>query len=146
MFPRIRGLRTLDLGTPGKLRDHLNALVMAGAKRATAALLVHDYQAEHEPVEHIGERLVLVDSAGAELAEVEVTDVDVVPMSAVTWEFAQAEGEGFESLEHWWLGHLGYWSELGHDDVDGDTEIVCVHFRLCGAQFVEDGIPHMTHP
>lgn len=131
MFARIRGLRTLDLGTPGELRDHLNALVTSGVKRATASVLGYDYDAEHEPVEHIGEHLVLVDSHGTAMAQVEVTDVEVVPMAAVSWDFAEAEGEGYESLEHWYDTHLQYWADLGYEDIDGNTEIVCLYFRLC---------------
>ncbi len=99
MWPRIDGLRTLELGTPGEMRDRLNALVLAGKKRATAGLLDGDYGNEGEQPEYVGERLVLVDNDGARIGEVEVTAVEIVPMRDVNWEFADSEGEGFTSVE-----------------------------------------------
>ena len=84
------------------------------------------------PVEHLGERLVLVDSDGSELAAVEVTTVDVVPLREVTWECAGArEGEGFEFREQRRVEPLRYWAKAGHDDIDGDTEIYCLCLQLC---------------
>lgn len=128
MWPRFDGLRTLELGSPGDFRDTLNALVLAGTKRATAGLLA-DYAQESEELEHVGERLVLVDSAGGRLAEVEVTSVELTPFGQVTWEFADAEGEGFRSIEHWRTGYARYWAAAGVR-VDDQTPIVCLWFRL----------------
>ncbi|TXS49177.1 ASCH domain-containing protein [Streptomyces sp. t39] len=129
MWPRIGGLRTLDLGVPGELRDRLNALVLSGAKRATAGLLEADYRAEGEEPESVGERLVLVGSEGERVAEVEVESVEVVAFGDVSWDFAQAEGEGSRSLGHWREVHIAYWRSAGHAVTDG-TDIVCVRFRL----------------
>lgn len=131
MWPRINGLRTLDLGTVGELRAWLNSLVLSGAKTATAGVLERDYRAEGEEPEVAGERLVLIDSDEAGIAEVEVTSVDIVPFASVTWEFAQAEGEGYTSLAHWRDVHLEYWKSVGQA-VEDTTDIVCVHFRLVG--------------
>lgn len=129
MWPRIDGLRTLDLGTPGGLRDRLNALVLSGAKRATAGLLDADYRADGEEPEAVGERLVLVGSVGERVAEVDVESVEAVPFRSVTWNFAQAEGEGCTSLAHWREVHLDYWRSVGHA-VDDDTDVVCVRFSV----------------
>ncbi|MEV0586494.1 ASCH domain-containing protein [Nonomuraea sp. NPDC050310] len=131
MWGRIDGLRTLDLGTPGEMRTHLNGLVLAGVKTGTSSVLEHDYRAEGEAVEHVGERLVLVDDDGGRLAEVEVTAAEVVPFAAVTWEFAESEGEGFRSVEHWGEAHRAFWTAAGYE-IDEHTEIVCVNFRLAG--------------
>ena len=38
-FLRVNGLRTIEFGTPGAMRDHLNDLIINGNKRATAGLL-----------------------------------------------------------------------------------------------------------
>ncbi|MFE3449274.1 ASCH domain-containing protein [Nonomuraea sp. NPDC059194] len=132
MWGRIDGLRTLDLGTPGDMRTQLNDLVLSGAKTGTASLLEHDYRAENEELEHVGERLVLVDDNDGRLAEVEVTAVEVVPFKAVTWKFAESEGEGFRSVEHWGEAHRRFWANAGYE-VDDTTEIVCVNFRLVGS-------------
>jgi uncharacterized protein YhfF len=131
MWPRIGGLRTLTLGTPGDLRKRLNTLVLAGVKTATAGLL-DEYAEEGEELEHVGERLVLVDDADTLVAVVEVTGVEVVRFAAVPWEFARAEGEGDRSIEEWRAGHAAYWARLGTPVTD-DSEIVCVRFRLVSA-------------
>lgn len=121
----------MALGTPGDLRRWLNDLVLCGRKHATAGLLEHDYEAESEALEHVGEHLALLDDHDAKLAEVEVTAVEVVPLREVTWQFADAEGEGFRSVTHWREIHTRYWSAQGHT-VDDDTSVVCLWFRLAG--------------
>ena len=93
-FPTVDGLRTMELGSPGGLRAHLNDCVLNGTKRATAGL-PSEYIAESEPWEHVGERLVLVDDDSKPLGVIEVTRVEETTFAEVTWEFAQAEGEGF---------------------------------------------------
>ncbi|SBT50046.1 ASCH domain-containing protein [Micromonospora auratinigra] len=132
MWPRIGGLRTLELGTPGELRANLNALVLAGVKTATAGLLTDEYAAENEELEHVGERLVLVDDQGGLVGVVEVTGVEVVRFADVTWDFARSEGEGDRSIEEWREGHCGYWARVGFP-VDDDTQVVCIRFRLVSA-------------
>ncbi|MEH1055200.1 ASCH domain-containing protein [Micromonospora sp. CPCC 206171] len=128
MWPRIGGLRTLALGTPGRMRTNLNTLVLAGVKTATAALLT-EYAEEGEELEHAGERLVLVDDADALAGIVEVTGVEVVRFADVPWNFARAEGEGDRSIEEWRAGHAAYWAHVGTPVTD-DTEIACLRFRL----------------
>ena len=130
MQARVDGLRTLQLGTPGQWRRRLNALVLAGRKQATAALLDF-YRAESEDAPHVGEHLVLVDDHGARVGEVEVTAVEIVPLRDVTRRFAETEGEGFRSVEHWRDVHVRFWKNLGHH-VDDDSEVACVNFRLLG--------------
>jgi uncharacterized protein YhfF len=132
MWPRIGGLRTLALGTPGEMRANLNALVLAGVKTATAGLLTDEYAAENEELEHVGERLVLVDDHDALLGVVEVTDVEVVRFADVSWDFARAEGEGDRSIEEWREGHRRYWTGVGFP-VDDDSPVVCIRFRLVSA-------------
>ncbi|PZF99833.1 ASCH domain-containing protein [Micromonospora deserti] len=128
MWPRIGGLRTLALGTPGELRANLNALALAGVKTATAGLLT-EYAVEGEELEHVGERLVLVDDHDQLAGVVEVTGVEVVPFAEVTWDFARSEGEGDRSVEEWRAGHAAYWARVG-TPVTGETAIVCIRFRL----------------
>ncbi|MFC3503589.1 ASCH domain-containing protein [Micromonospora krabiensis] len=128
MWPRIGGLRTLALGTPGELRADLNRLVLAGVKTATAGLL-SEYAEEGEELERIGERLALVDDDDQLVGLVQVTAVDVVPLADVDWDFARSEGEGDRSVEDWRDGHAAYWARLGTPVTD-DTEIVCLRFRL----------------
>lgn len=126
MWPRVDGLRALELGTPGGLREELNGLVLSGQKRATAGLLL-EYAQDGEALEHVGELLALLDDDGRALAAIEVTDVQVRRFADVTWEFAAAEGEGDEDLEHWRVGHQGYWAAQA-TPVDDDTQVVCLRF------------------
>ena len=128
MWPRVDGLRALELGTPGGLREELNGLVLSGRKRATAGLLL-EYAQEGEVLEHVGERLALLDDDGRAVAIVEITDVQVRRFADVPWEFAAAEGEGDEDLEKWRAGHQGYWAAQG-TPVDDDTQVVCLRFVL----------------
>ncbi|MEU8295938.1 ASCH domain-containing protein [Micromonospora sp. NPDC048909] len=136
MWPRIGGLRTLALGTPGELRTNLNALVLAGVKTATAGLLT-EYTAEGEELEQVGERLVLVDDDDQLVGVVQITGVEVVRFADVSWDFARSEGEGDRSIEDWRSGHAAYWARLG-TRVTEDTEIACLRFRLTSAD--EGGI------
>ena len=131
MWPRIGGLRTLALGTPGELRATLNTLVLAGVKTATAGL-TSEYADENEELEHPGERLALVDDHDALIGVVEVTGVEVVRFADVPWDFARSEGEGDRSIEEWREGHAAYWARQ-RTPVTDDSQIVCLRFRLLSA-------------
>jgi uncharacterized protein YhfF len=124
----IDGLRILEIGTPGEMRQRLNGLILDQRKRATAGLLL-DYVREDEELEFVGERLALVDDDQQRIAVVEVVQIDTVPFGDVSWRFAQAEGEGFESLEAWREGHQRFWTSFG-DVVDDLTPVVLLLFEL----------------
>ena len=127
-FPVINGLRALEIGTPGEMRQRLNGLILDGLKRATAGLHA-DYEREGEPLERVGERLVLVDDDGRRAGVVVVTRVETTTFAAVPWEFAQAESEGDRSIEEWRWGHLKFWTSVG-ERVTDDTAVVLVWFAL----------------
>ena len=128
-FPVINGLRAIELGTKGEFREQLNALVLSGKKLATAGILERDYQAENEPIENVGEKLVVLDNDRRQVATIKATKVEVVRFADVPDEFALAEGEGDLSGEDFKRSHLRYWSNLGLK-IDGDTEIVLLYFEL----------------
>lgn len=130
-WPRVNGLRGLELGFPGEMRARLNGLVLAGQKKATAGLL-SEYEQEGEEFEHVGEQLALLDDEGRHIATVEVTSLDVVPFIEVPWEFAAAEGEGDENLDKWRAGHRRFWAAEGNP-VQDDTPIACLRFELVSA-------------
>jgi uncharacterized protein YhfF len=129
-FPTLDGLRTMELGSPGELRTFLNDCVLNGTKRATAGLL-SEYITENEPWEHVGERMVLVDDDTRPLGIIEVTRVEETTFAAVTWAFAQAEGEGFIDLEDWRRAHRDFWATEG-EHVSDDTPVLCIYFELVG--------------
>ena len=129
MWPRAEGLRAFSFGDPGPMRERLTRLALTGTKVATAGLLQQDYLDHDEAIEIVGERQALLGDDDKITAVIEVTRVETHPMRAVPWEFARAEGEGFESIEHWRTGHASYYAK--HDiGVDGDTLFVCVWFRV----------------
>jgi len=127
-FPIVDGLRALEIGSPGPMRRRLNQLILDGHKRATAGLLI-DYVRENEELETEGERLALVDDETRRIATVVVNDVATVPFSEVPWSFAQAEGEGDESLDEWRAGNRRFWAAEG-DVVDDLTPVVLVWFDV----------------
>lgn len=139
MWPRIDGLRTMELGTPGPLRDRLNHLTLIGQKHATAGI-TEDYSAEGESLETVGERLVLVDSDGRKVGVIEITAVETEPFPSVPWSFAEAEGEGFTSIEDWREQHRQYWREANQVEVADDTPVIMLHYRLIAVE------PEARHP
>lgn len=123
-FPVLDGYRCFTMGSPGKFRDQLNHLVLHGSKRATAGLL-SEYEREEEPLEKPGEILHLLDNAGKSLGTLRVTRVEVAPFQEVPFTFAEAEGEGFVSIEHWREENLAFWEAEG-EVVGPETLVVMV--------------------
>ena len=125
-FPVVDGLRSLELGTPGPMRERLNALVLAGLKRATAGL-TSDYV--DEPFETPGERLALVDDHQRRIATVQVTAVRQTTFAEVPWSFAASEHEGDTSIEEWRAGHRAFWEGEGVAVTD-DMPVWLIYFEL----------------
>lgn len=111
------------------MRARLTALVLAGRKVATAGLWQEGYADEGEILDAVGERQVLLGNEDEPLAVIEVTRVERVPFAEVAWEFAEAEGEGFTSVEDWRDRHRAFYAQEGLT-VDDDALVVCVWFRL----------------
>lgn len=121
-------MRSAEIGTPGEMRARLNALILAGTKRATAGLLA-EYEREGEPVEHVGELLALVDDDLRRVATLRVTRVELSRFADVPDAFAIAEGEGPVTGDGFRAGHLAFWTREGETITD-DTTIVQVYFEL----------------
>jgi uncharacterized protein YhfF len=128
-FPIVNGMRTIELGPPGPLRQWLVKLVIDGKKKATAGLYESKYLAQNEPIEKVGELLSIVDDETVHLATVEVTRVERCEFGEVPWEFAKAEDEGDESIEQWREGHRKFWTSIG-EKISDDTEVVLIWFTL----------------
>jgi uncharacterized protein YhfF len=73
--------------------------------------------------------LALVDDDTRRVATVVVTEIETVPFIEVPWKFAQAEGEGDESLDEWREGHRRFWSAEG-DAIDDQTPVVLIWFEV----------------
>lgn len=128
-FPVVNGMRAIEFGTPGAMREELNTLVLLGRKKATAGTLQWDYEDQNEPVETVGERLAVLDSDGRQVATIRATKVEIRKFSEVPDEFALAEGEGDLSGDDFRVSHLRYWSKKGLTIKD-DTQIVLLYFEL----------------
>jgi uncharacterized protein YhfF len=129
MFQRINGMRTIEFGTPGPSREKLVNLVLHGEKRATAGLLTSDYEAEGEPIEHVGELLAIVDNDGTHVGTMQVTRCEVLRFADIPDEFALAEAEGDLNAADFRASHLAYWTRVG-ETVTDDTLIVTVYFDM----------------
>jgi uncharacterized protein YhfF len=111
------------------MRDRLNALVISGAKTATAGLWRAEYKAEDEDIDSVGEHQVMLGSEGEAVARVEITRVERYRFRDVPWAFALAEGEGFKSIDDWREGHASFYAREGFT-IEDDDLMVCVWFRM----------------
>jgi uncharacterized protein YhfF len=138
-FPTHNGDRTLELGNPGQMRDHLNSLVLSGQKRATTALW-EMYPEEGELLEAEGEQLWLLDSQNEAIAQIEIVRVDIRKLNQVDLDFVLAEGEGFVDVASWEQQQRAYWSATAETEmqaagfdswrVTNQTLVVCLWFKL----------------
>jgi hypothetical protein len=53
-----------------------------------------------------------------------------VPFGAVTWPFAQAEGEGFTSVENWRDRHWRLWAQHGAQVREDEVACPWLHLRV----------------
>jgi uncharacterized protein YhfF len=84
------------------------------------------YEAECDPFPNAGDRYALVDFDDEAVAVVEVVEARVVPASEIDIEFARDEGEGFETVEDWWVAHERFFER----EITPDTRIVAIRFRV----------------
>ncbi|WP_206476774.1 ASCH domain-containing protein [Microbacterium sp. KRD172] len=121
---------------PGPLRDQLVGAILSGEKTSTTSLVV-GYEREGEPLPAVGDRAIVIDSAGESVCIEEITEVRVVRLADVDLDHAVAEGEGFTTVADWRAGHEEFWrspefrEEMGNASftVDDDTQTVLVRFR-----------------
>ena len=99
--------------------------------------LVREYEVEGDALPAIGDLGIVVDSNEAPPFLIETIDVQVVPLRDVPLSHAIAEGEGFNPVEEWRVGHLRFWScsemqaELGENfAVDDNTFVVLESFTV----------------
>ena len=110
----------------------LAALVLAGTKRATAALVWYLESADR-PAPAPGALSVVTDWAGRPLCVIETVAVEVVPFDQVTADFAATEGEGDGSLDYWRRVHWDFFgrecARIGRER-STDMPVLCERFRV----------------
>ena len=131
-FPLIDGYRTVEFGNVGESRTKILDFLFNGEKRATAGLLKEDYQDENEPIEQVGEILVVVGNENEPLGKIQVTRVEIVPFGEVPTEFALAEAEGDLSGDDFRESHSKFWTECGYT-LTPETPVVLCYFELIDA-------------
>ena len=87
--------------------NELAKLVFDGKKSATAALL-WAYESERKRIPQVGDLSIVTNFSGVEVCVVETTQVDIVPFSDISAEFAATEGEGDGSLAYWRRAHEAF--------------------------------------
>src|SRR5690606_29848313 len=133
----ITGLPVSEYAFPGPLRDRLVAAILAGEKTSTTSLVV-DYEIDEESLPQVGDRAVVIDSAGEPVCIEEIVEVRVVRLADVDLEHAIAEGEGFATVADWRIGHEEFWhgadfrAAMNDENftVGDDTLAVLVRFRI----------------
>lgn len=127
-----RFYEAFGFGDSPTLADELGQLVLSGIKRATAGS-VWSYESSGKGVSKPGDLSVVTDSNDIPLCIIETVQVDIVPFSAVTEEFAATEGEGDGSLAYWREAHFAYFSrecESTGRSFDEDMLLACERFRV----------------
>lgn len=128
-WPRVGGMRGIEMGTPGAFREELNRLILSGVKTTTTGVLALDYEDEGEVLEEPGERLALIGNDGELAGVLEVIAAEAKRLDEVSLAHAVGEGEGWETVEDWKRDHVDYWKRVSGLDVDESTLVVCVEFR-----------------
>lgn len=118
-------------GATSTQADGLLALVLAGAKTATASSL-WDFEHTGEPLPEAGLLNIILDGRGIPRALLETTAVAVIPFDEVSEEHAFKEGEGDRSLSSWREVHERFWREHSENPrgFEPDMPVVCEELRL----------------
>ncbi|MEV6879925.1 ASCH domain-containing protein [Amycolatopsis sp. NPDC051128] len=130
-------MKHAEFAFPGPLRDKLVAAILRGEKTSTTGL-VAEYEKCGEELPSVGERELMIDSAGEGVAVLETTEVRVLPLSEVDLQHALDEGEGFTSVAEWRADHTDYWQsaemraamEDPEFTVDDTTLVVATRFVI----------------
>lgn len=132
----IDDLPVLELAAPGPERESGISAILAGTKTAMTGLPALVERAG-EPLPAAGDRLRVVDSNGRPVAVIELTRVDTEPISAVTDDYARAEGRGYRDAAQWRTAHEEFFrgefvtQYLGHrPEITDDTVVLTQRFRL----------------
>jgi uncharacterized protein YhfF len=118
-------------GDSPEMADTLLALVLSGAKTATAALL-WEYRDDGVPVPQAGELAIILDGEGNPQALIRDTDVSIVAFDQVGARHAHDEGEGDLTLEYWRAAHWEFWQSnyAGENALSGEMPVVCEQFEV----------------
>jgi uncharacterized protein YhfF len=129
-----------QFGDHRALADELLALVLAGAKRATAGL-VADFVHDRQALPRIGGHWVVCDGSGAPRSVLRSVDLRLGVLDSVDDAFAWDEGEGDRTRASWLAGHLAYFTrtqEARGSAWSDDLEVVFERFSIVWPADVAD--------
>lgn len=115
-------------GDSPALADELLELVVAGTKRATAAL-VSEFADEDEPLPRVGGHWIACDGTGAPRVVLRSTELRLARFDDVDAAFAHDEGEDDRTLASWRDAHRRYWTR-SRAAWSEDEEIVLERFTV----------------
>jgi uncharacterized protein YhfF len=104
-----RFIETFSFTDNAEGANELAALVLAGAKRATASLL-WGYEADRKPLPYPGSLSIVTDWNGVPCCVIETRSVEFVAFEDVDQVFAETEGEGDKSLRFWREAHWAFFT------------------------------------
>ncbi len=119
-------------GDSPALSEKLLTLIRQGRKRAGTSLL-WAMEAEGEMLPRVGDIEIVLDHRNRPALITRIVNVEVVPYSEVTPEYASIEGEGDGSLEYWRRGHWAFFgrecARLGRQPSES-MPVVCSVFEV----------------
>ena len=137
--PDLVPLASWGFAWPGRLRDELTELALAGTKTTTAGLFV-EMELDGEAVPAPGTLEVLLDSNERPVAVVETVECRVARLADVDDRHAIDEGEGYADARAFRIAHERFWNNyldelrrrLGDPTfrIDDDTLVVLQRFRI----------------
>ena len=141
-----RFYESFHFGDSESLADELAALVLAGAKRATASLL-WSFEADGKPMPKPGHLSIVERWSGEPICIIETSAVAIVPFDEVGREFAATEGEGDGALDDWRRGHWAYFgrecARIGREPSPG-MPVVCESFEVVFRRHAEASQSRMS--
>lgn len=94
---------------------------------------IYKEELEGEELPIVGEYNIVTDWDGVAQAIIQIVQVEIIPFSEVTDDFAYKEGEGDRSLMYWRDVHIDFFTtELSALDkpFTEDLLIVCMEFKM----------------
>lgn len=128
------GPRFIDaFGDDPQMQDDLAALVIAGEKRATAALdrWYHDHTRPKS-----GDLALILNGTGDPVCVIRTKRIDIMAVKDVSAEFAFEEGEGDKTLAWWLDAHRAFFRrEAAREgfEYSDDMLVCCERFELAWA-------------
>ena len=128
-----------SFGDNPALADELLHEMLHGTKSATSSL-ASDYAFYNERVPQVGDHCIVCDGKGQPRMIFRVLSVERSSFFDVDADFAAAEGEGDQSLEHWRREHDKFWrrtqKSIGIDWTPEETtkpggELIKERFEIC---------------